>query len=105
METRGSKAPAEAEAGPRVPRLPGRLRGVDEVKAATFPGPRKELGPRTRCRLLPGTKVKGQLYVLAWLEQPRATNPQAANPQAALPRDREPPSAQVRPGRGASARR
>lgn len=71
--------------------------GVDEVKAATFPGPRKELGPRTRCRLLPGTKVKGQLYVLSWLEQPRATNPQAA-----LPRDREPPSAQVRPGPAAA---
>lgn len=41
--------------------------GVDEVKAATFPGPRKELGPRTRCRLLPGTKVKGQLYVCSFM--------------------------------------
>lgn len=41
--------------------------GVDEVKAATFPGPRKELGPRTRCRLLPSTKVKGQLYVCSFM--------------------------------------
>lgn len=41
--------------------------GVDEVKAATFPGPRKELGPRTLCRLLPGTKVKGQLYVCSFM--------------------------------------
>lgn len=32
METRGSKAPAEAEAGPRVPRLPGRLRGSTKLR-------------------------------------------------------------------------